>query len=104
MPKSEFANKAEITKSDEVVLHPTGREGTPAADRGTLASQELEDQAVTTQPADHHIDNGTGEEETPDGLDAITEAVRQAAEDTPSGPEPEQDVPVFDQAGMPDKI
>lgn len=103
MPKSEFANNAEISKSDEVVIHPTGREGTPAADRNTLAADEI-DQPVTTQPTDHHIDNGTGEEETPDGLDAITESTRHAAEDTPSGPEPKQDVPVFDQAGMPDKI
>lgn len=104
MPKSEFANQSEITKSDAVVVHPTFREGTPAADRETLASRELEEQAVTTQPSDRHVDNGTGEEETPDGLDATGEAVRHAAEDTPSGPEPDRDVPVFDRAEMPEKI
>lgn len=104
MPKSEFANQGEITKADEVVLHPTGREGTPAADRDTAVSAILEDDAPTTQPADRHIDNGTGEEETPDGLDALAEAVRQAAEDTPTGPVSDDDVPVFDRAQAPDDI
>jgi hypothetical protein len=39
--------------------------------------------------------------ETVDGLDATTEALRRAAEDTPSGASPDdvEKVPVFDRAG-----
>ena len=44
--------------------------------------------------------------ETVDGLDATTEALRRAAENTPSGAAPEdvENVPVFDRAGLAPKI
>jgi hypothetical protein len=44
--------------------------------------------------------------ETVDGLDATIEALRRAAEDTPSGAAPEgvENVPVFDRAGLAPKI
>ena len=44
--------------------------------------------------------------ETMDGLDATTEALRHAAEDTPSGASPDdvETVPVFDRADLAPKI
>jgi hypothetical protein len=51
-------------------------------------------------------DAGSGANETTDGLDAINEALRHAAEDTPSGalPEDVETVPVFDRADLAPKI
>jgi len=56
-------------------------------------------------PARPH-DSGSAANETVDGLDATTEALRRAAENTPSGAEPEdvENVPVFDRAGEAPKI
>ena len=56
------------------------------------------------QPRPH--DSGSGANETVDGLDATTEALRHAAEDTPSAASPEdvEKVPVFDRAGRATKI
>ncbi len=56
-------------------------------------------------PARPH-DSGSGANETIDGLDASTEALRHAAEDTPSGADPEdvEKIPVFDRAGAAPKI
>jgi hypothetical protein len=47
-------------------------------------------------------DAGSGANETTDGLDASTEALRHAAEDTPSGALPDdlEKVPVFDRADL----
>jgi hypothetical protein len=51
-------------------------------------------------------DAGSGANETSDGLDATSEALRHAAEDTPSGAVPEdvEKVPVFDRADLAPKI
>ena len=51
-------------------------------------------------------DAGSGANETTDGLDATAEALRHAAEDTPSGalPEDVEIVPVFDRADLAPKI
>jgi hypothetical protein len=56
-------------------------------------------------PARPH-DSGSAANETVDGLDATTEALRHAAEDTPSGAKPDdaEKVPVFDRAGQAPKI
>jgi hypothetical protein len=56
-------------------------------------------------PARPH-DSGSAANETVDGLDAATEALRHAAEDTPTGASPEdvEKVPVFDRAGEAPKI
>jgi hypothetical protein len=56
-------------------------------------------------PARPH-DSGSAANETVDGLDAITEALRRAAEDTPSGASPDdvEKVPVFDRANLAPKI
>ena len=56
-------------------------------------------------PARRH-DSGSAANETIDGLDATTEALRHAAEDTPTGTSPDdvEKVPVFDRAGEAPKI
>lgn len=56
-------------------------------------------------PARPH-DSGSQANETDDGLDATTEALRKAVEDTPSGAAPDdiEKVPVFDRAGAAPKI
>ena len=56
-------------------------------------------------PARPH-DSGSAVNETVDGLDATTEALRKAVEDTPTGATTEdpEEVPVFDRAGSPPKI
>lgn len=54
----------------------------------------------------HPHDSGSQANETTDGLDAETEALRHAAEDTPSAAAPDdvEKVPVFDRAGQAPKI
>jgi len=56
-------------------------------------------------PARPH-DSGSAANETIDGLDATSEALRHAAEDTPTGASPDdvEKVPVFDRAGEAPKI
>jgi hypothetical protein len=56
-------------------------------------------------PARPH-DSGSAANETVDGLDATTEALRHAAEDTPSGAKLDdvEKVPVFDRADLAPKI
>ena len=82
---------------------------------GLPYSRELRCQkAIATQappesgeqiPARPH-DSGSAANETVDGLDATTEALRHAAEDTPSGAGPGdiEKTPVFDRAGAAPKI
>jgi hypothetical protein len=54
----------------------------------------------------HPHDFGSQANETVDGLDATTESLRHAAEDTPSGAGPSdiERTPVFDRAGAAPKI
>jgi hypothetical protein len=56
-------------------------------------------------PSRRH-DAGSAANETVDGLDATTEELRHAAEDTPSGAGPEkiEKTPVFDRADLALKI
>jgi hypothetical protein len=56
-------------------------------------------------PARPH-DTGSAANETMDGLDATTEELRHAAEDTPSGTGPGdiEKVPVFDRADLAPRI
>jgi hypothetical protein len=56
-------------------------------------------------PARPH-DSGSQANETADGLDASAEALRHAAEDTPSGASPDdvENTPVFDRADLAPKI
>lgn len=56
------------------------------------------------QPRRH--DAGSGANETSDGLDATSEALRHTTEDSPSGAKPDkvETVPVFDRADRAPKI
>jgi hypothetical protein len=58
------------------------------------------------QVQSHPHDTGSQANETTDGSDSTTEALRRAAEDTPSGASPEdvEATPVFDRADLPPKI
>ena len=60
------------------------------------------DGQVPTKPHDA----GSQANETVDGLDSATEALRHAAEDTPSGANPDdvEKTPVFDRADLAPKI
>lgn len=90
-----------------------GRNGMRAS--GLVFSKETEmpqskiDPAATETgeqvPAKPH-DSGSAANETDDGLDATTEALRRAAEDTPSGalPDDVEKTPVFDRADLATKI
>lgn len=62
------------------------------------------DAGKQVQPRLH--DSGSQANETTDGLDSTTEALRRAAEDTPSGASPDdvETTPVFDRADLPPKI
>jgi hypothetical protein len=62
------------------------------------------DAGKQVQPRPH--DSGSQANETTDGLDSTTEALRRAAEDTPSGASPDnvEATPVFDRADLPPKI
>jgi hypothetical protein len=57
---------------------------------------------ISTRPHE----SGSAANETVDGLDATTEALRHAAEDTPSraGQDDVEKTPVFDRAGLAPKI
>jgi hypothetical protein len=69
-----------------------------------MAEQSLlkKDGKVPTRPHD----SGSQANETVDGLNAETEALRHAVEDTPSAATPDdvEKVPVFDRAGQAPKI
>ena len=72
-------------------------------------SDKNRDQAVPEagkQVAPRRHDPGSGANETADGLDATTEALRRATEDTPSGTGPEkiEKTPVFDRADLERKV
>ena len=54
-------------------------------------------------PARPH-DSGSQANETVDGLDSETEALRHATEDAPTGPGEIEKTPVFDRAGEAPKI
>jgi hypothetical protein len=72
----------------------------PRSNRAPIFAETGEQ--VPTRPHD----SGSQANETVDGLNATTEALRHAAEDTPSGASPDdvEKVPVFDLAGQAPKI
>jgi hypothetical protein len=77
------------------------RESKMQPSKRDLAAAETGEQV----PARPH-DSGSAANETSDGLDAATEALRHAAEDTPTGTGPGdiEKVPVFDRADLAPKI
>jgi hypothetical protein len=70
-----------------------------------MAQSEYEPEDGKQIPARPH-DTGSQANETVDGLDAETEALRRATEDVPAGTGPGkiEETPVFDRADLPPKI
>src|SRR5690349_5917375 len=103
-PPSEFANEGELPRTDPALSDtPTGREDhLGLAEAPPLVGSEIK-KPIGAQPRSEitgQHDAGSGANETVDGLTETEEALRQAAEDTPSGHDPnlDEDVPVFDRA------
>ncbi len=104
-----YANVPAVDPDDEPLLEtPVGRENDyGAADQGTLADEEIrrpEADTHTVGEVTGHHDPGSGAEETDDGFDDILEAVRQAAEDIPTGDGLEDrpgELPVFERSLTP---
>lgn len=108
--KSEFANQSEVGANDAASLEsPTGREDhLGMAEAGRVAAGEIK-KPVGAHPRSEvtgRHDAGSGANETIDGLSSSEEAIRQGAEDIPTGAPAEniEDVPVFDRADMLPKV
>ena len=105
------AVEGEVIPADAPLLEtPLGRENDfGAADENALNEDELERPEVLSPPRSEitgRHDEGSGANETIDGLDEIQEAVRHGAEDIPAS---EQDddferLPVFDRAESEPKV
>jgi hypothetical protein len=108
--KSEFANEGDVNQRQAAELaSPTGREDhLGLTEAGATAASEI-NKPISARPRSEvtgRHDAGSQANETVDGLSALEEALRHAAEDTPSGADSSltDDVPVFDRAGAPPKI
>ena len=105
------AVEGEVVPSDAPLLEtPMGRENDfGAADENTLNADEIERPEVLSRPRSDvtaRHDEGSGANETVDGLDEYQEAARQGAEDTPVS-ERDRDfekLPVFDRAESEPKV
>ena len=105
MARKGLKPSAEITKHEDRVLleSPLGRENDFGADPGTIAEDEIRHPEVGARPMSTitgRHDEGSGANETIDGLDEIQEAVRHAAEDIPASEKGDdfKRLPVFDRA------
>jgi len=99
------AIEGEVLPSDAPLLEtPSGRENDfGASDEGQLNEDELRRPEVLSRPRSEitgRHDEGSGANETIDGLDEIQEAVRHAAEDIPASEKGDdfKRLPVFDRA------
>jgi hypothetical protein len=107
--QSEFANQGEVNQRQAAELaSPTGREDhLGLTESGATAASEI-NKPIGARPRSEvtgRHDAGSQANETVDGLSALEEALRHAAEDTPTGGSGRaDDVPVFDRAGAPPKI
>jgi len=105
------AVEGEILPSDAPLLEtPSGRENDfGAADEGRLNEDELRRPEVLSRPRSEitgRHDEGSGANETIDGLDEIQEAMRHGAEDIPLSERDRdfENLPVFDRAESEPKI
>jgi hypothetical protein len=107
---SAFANQGEVDGPDAVLLEsPTGREdhlGMAEASRVVAGEIKKPVGAKPRSEVTGRHDAGSGANETLDGLTSAEEALRQGAEDIPTGAPGEriEDVPVFDRGDMPPKV
>lgn len=114
MPKSAKRHAREapiVSPADRVLLEtPLGRENDfGAADRGTLNEDEVRRPEIMSRPRSEitgRHDEGSGANETIDGLDEIQEAIRHGAEDIPASEKGDdfKRLPVFDRAASEPKI
>jgi hypothetical protein len=108
-PRSGFANEGEVSERDRALLPtPQGREPGTHNEAPSLADEEIADKTIGARPLSEVTDqrDASGDEETVDGLNAIEESVRHAAEDTaePADDIASDDIPVFDRADLPPRI
>jgi hypothetical protein len=103
--------EGEILPSDTPLLEtPMGRENDfGAADENTLNEDEIERPEVLSRPRSEitgRHDEGSGANETVDGLDEYQEAARQGAEDIPVSDRDRdfEKLPVFDRAESEPKV
>lgn len=100
--RSSFANEAEVSRNDRVLLETPGGE---SADKepGEQSLVEVEVNGISTaRPAS---DNAASDDETEDGLTPKEESLRQAVEDRPAGaPSRTADEPVFDRGDAAPRI
>jgi hypothetical protein len=77
----------------------------PYINRDQVSVEQVSAETGKQVPARPH-DSGSAANETVDGLDATTESLRHAAEDTPAGDGPGkiEKTPVFDRAELAPKI
>jgi hypothetical protein len=100
---SGYANTGSIPDKDRPLLETvTGRAQSAATGpEASIEAEEINEKSVGTRPSGERTEfhlSGTGGVETDDGLDEISEMVREAAEDIPDD-EPSDaqlDRPVFD--------
>ena len=104
------AAAAVLKPEDRVLLEsPLGREDDFGADPGTLAEDEIRHPEVGAHPKSEitgRHDEGSGANETIDGLDEMQEAVRHATEDLPASERGDdfEKLPVFDRAEAEPKV
>jgi hypothetical protein len=100
VPKPQKRRQTAERDASEGIGLPKGETAMAQTNRQPSASETGEQ--VPSRPHD----SGSAANETVDGLDATTEALRHAAEDTPSGASPDdvEKTPVFDRAGAAPKI
>ncbi|TMJ04895.1 MAG: hypothetical protein E6G97_05195 [Alphaproteobacteria bacterium] len=99
-----------LRPEDRVRLEsPLGRENDFGADPGTLAEDEIRHPEIESHPKSEvtgRHDEGSGANETIDGLDEMQEAVRHATEDLPASERGDdfKKLPVFDRAESEPKV
>jgi hypothetical protein len=103
-PHDAVAGQEDLTAGDATLLEtPTGREDVSGASaHGTLLDDELRSENAPAFARDEVMaphEPGSDADETDDGFNAVEEAVRHRAEDTPSGDGREDrpaELPVFE--------
>ena len=102
---SEFANGGQVNETDAAALRsPTGRDTEPTNTSASDTNKRIGAHPRSEVTGRH--DEGSGANETVDGLTPSEEATRRGAEDTPIGPSEREleDLPVFDRADALPKV
>ena|SRR5205085_1314946 len=102
---SEFANGGQVNETDAAALRsPTGRDTEPTDSSASDANKPVGAHPRSEVTGRH--DEGSGANETVDGLTPSEEATRRGAEDTPIGASEGEleDLPVFDRADALPKV